>query len=267
MENINKSLAHTWPFERVIDCLKMNEQVQGLLLVGSLAQDALTSASDFDLVIILRDAPQPWYVGVTTIEGRFSDLIFVAASTLDEVVALNEPIPSGHALAPILRWLKNGKSLFDRRGQIQRCQDLAHSREWVLPLDDEEIFSSWFAINYNLAVAQRMSASPDPLYQATAGIRMAVYGYTNIWLGYFTLRKLPWEGDKAGVRYLQQNDMVFFETYQRFIGAVDLEEKLRLYRQAAELAAAPLGGLWPPGSTVTNVAQASGTWEDLISMK
>lgn len=81
---------------------------------------------------------------------------------------------------------------------------------------------------------------------------MGVYGHTDIWFGYFTIRKLPWDGDKAAVNYLLANDQVFLTTFQSFLAASTLAEKLRLYRQAAELAVAPHGGLWSPWATVMN---------------
>lgn len=163
-----------------------------------------------------------------------------------------------------LNWLKNGLIVFDRSGQARRAQHKVRQGAWLEPVADEAAYGAWFAINYNLAVAQRLVSAADPLYQTTARIRMAVYGHTDIWFGYFTIRRLAWEGDKAAARYLQQHDPAFLEAYQQFISTSSLEQKLLSYEQAARLATAPFGGLWPPGVTVMNVAETLQSWPALL---
>ena len=107
--------------------------------------------------------------------------------------------------------------------------------KWLLPLDDEAVYNSWFAINYNFAVSQRMVKDLESeLYRIAVTVRMAVYGHSDTWFGYFTLRKIPWCGDKAAVNYLLHHDPSFLEEYQQFIFAQLLNknltstEKLRL---------------------------------------
>ena len=69
--------------EEVISNLRHSDHVVGLLQIGSLSNDSLTPASDYDLIIILRKTKKPWFVGVTYISDRFTDLIFVAKSEID----------------------------------------------------------------------------------------------------------------------------------------------------------------------------------------
>jgi predicted nucleotidyltransferase len=260
--NISQTRGHS--LDAVVSHLQRQERVAGLLMIGTLARGELSPASDYDLVIFLRGAPQPWFVGVTTVDGRFTDLIFAAESTLEQVEALGEPVLPAHELAPVLRWLKNGQALHDPSGRVARAQQKARQRAWVLPSRSEDAYAAWFAINYNLAVTARMAAAPDPLYQQTAAVRLATYGHTDLWFGYFTLRGLPWDGDKAALRYLREYDAAFLEAYQRFITAAP-DEKLAWYRRAAEMAAAPLGGLWPRDVTAVNTTQAAGIWQELIA--
>jgi hypothetical protein len=266
VEHTCATIALQWTLGATLARLRQNEQVVGLLQIGSLARGGLTPASDYDLVIVLRDAPQAWYVGVTYIDGRFTDLVFVAASALESVQAHTTPVGSNHELVPIVRWLANGIIVFDRAGQVQRAQQKAQ-RTYVQPVDDQAVYGAWFAINYNLAVAQRMALDTDPLYQTTARIRMAVYGHTDVWFGYFAIRRVVWDGDKAAVRYLQQNDPLFLEVYEHFISAATLEQKLLYYERAARLAAVPLGGVWPRYVTVMNVAQTLQAWQELVGEK
>jgi len=265
MKSIGAMITLQWSLDAVLARLKQHEQVVGLLQIGSLANGRLTPASDYDLVIVLRDAPQSWYVGVTQIDRRFTDLVFVAASAIESVQALTTPVAPNAELAPIIRWLANGIVVFDRTGEVQRAQQKARHGTWIQPVDDQAAYGAWFAINYNLAVAQRMAHDADPLYQTTARIRMAVYGHTDVWFGYFAIRRMAWDGDKAAVRYLQQNDPLFLEVYEQFVAAATPEQKLLCYEQAARIAAAPLGGLWPANVTVMNVPEALQVWQGLVS--
>jgi predicted nucleotidyltransferase len=264
MEYVSPSFASRWPFDTVIARLKQHERVAGLLLTGSFARNEQTPASDYDLVILLNDAPKTWFVGVTTIDGRFADLIFVDAQALRAIQALDPDAPADPEFKPILRWLKDGVILFDRTGRLARAQQNVRQSEWGFAVQNDESYRAWFALNYNLAVAKRMLAAPDQLYQAAARIRMAVYGHADLWWGYFTIRKLAWDGDKAAVGYLQQNDPVFLDRYLDFITAAAPDEKLLRYEQAAAIAAAPLGGIWPANITAFNDAQAYQTWQALI---
>lgn len=263
-EQIGATITLQWSLETVVARLEQREQVVGLLQIGSLAKGRLTPASDYDLIIVLRDAPQPWYVGVTQIDRRFTDLVFVAASAVESVQALTAPVGPNAELAPIIRWLANGMVVFDRTGKVQRAQQQVRHGTWIQPVDDQAAYGAWFAINYNLAVAQRMAQDADLLYQTTARIRMAVYGHTDLWFGYFAIRRMAWDGDKAAVRYLQQNDPLFLEVYEQFVVAAALEQKLLYYEQAARIAAAPLGGLWPPTVTVMNIPNTLQTWQELV---
>ncbi|MFN8493341.1 MAG: nucleotidyltransferase domain-containing protein [Caldilineaceae bacterium] len=263
-----KNIAHTktvdWPLDRVIAILRTQDQVEGLLIIGSLAEKTFTPASDYDLVIILKEGEQAWYVGVTQIDGHFTDLIFVATSALEQILELNAPVAQDHKLAPMIPWLQQGNILFDRSQRIQQAQTKLRSGTWVQPLNDTDAYGAWFAINYNLAQAKRMAQARDDLYQTTVGIRMAVYGHTDIWFGYFTIRKLAWRGDKEAVKYLMQFDPTFLTVYQQLINETALAPKLLLYEKAAALATAPLGGLWTENTTVMNIEQAIQTWQTLM---
>jgi hypothetical protein len=91
-----------------------------------------------------------------------------------------------------------------------------------------------------------------------------VYGHSDLWFGYFTIRRIAWDGDKAAVRYLLTHDTPFLEAYQQFISATVIEQKLEHYQHAATMATAPLGGLWSRDITVMNIVQAWPTWQVLL---
>ena len=263
-----KNIAHTqtvdWPLDRVVATLCAQDQVEGVLVIGSLVEKAFTPASDYDLVIVLRESEQAWYVGVTQIDQRFTDLIFVAASAVEQILELNAPIAQNHELAPLIPWIQRGAILFNRSQRIQQAQTKLLSSNWLHSLNDSDAYGAWFSINYNFAQAQRMAQAKDDLYQTTVAIRMAVYGHMDVWFGYFTVRKLVWRGDKDAVKYLEQFDPTFLTLYQEFIQETALAQKLLLYEKVAAVATAPMGGLWPAEATVMNVANTLEIWQNLI---
>lgn len=248
----------------VIARLARHDRVEGALLIGSSATGALTAASDYDLVVVLRQGDPLWHVGVTTIDGRFTDLIFVAAAALDRLAGLRPPLRADHELAPILRWLQTGQIVADQTGRLHRVQQALSQTVWLQPPGDEAAYGAWFAVNYNLAQARRMAASADPLYQTALDIRIAVYGAQDLWFSYFTIRRLPWQGDKEAVRYLTEHDPDCLHCYEQFLWETGRGRKLELYAAAAALVTAPLGGLWPDGATVMNLKQAPIQWQELI---
>ena len=121
------------------------------------------------------------------------------------------------------------------------------------------------SINYNLAQLRRMIQSGDVFYRQVVDIRMAVYGPSDLLFGYFSLRKITWTGDKDAVRYLTKNDPAFLRAFHQFINcSQNREAKFNAYEEAARIATAPLGGIWPEDITVMNQEGMSGIWVSLI---
>lgn len=251
--------------EPVISRLRTKEQVEGVLAIGSLASQSLTSASDYDLVIVLRDVECAWYVGITTIQDRFTDLLFVSANALRQIQEQISPLADTHELAPVIRWFERGVILFDRNGQLAGAQQHVQQHNLVQPISDAAAYGAWFATNYNLAVACRLCQSSISHDQSVADIRMAVYGHADVWFSYFTIRHIPWNGDKAAIKYLSKNDPGYLELYQSLIQTTDRAAKLECYRRAAAHVTAPLGGLWD-FVDVTNIQLPPWTWADLMAV-
>ncbi len=248
----------------VLSRLRTKEQVEGVLAVGSLVSNTLTPASDYDLVIVLKGVERAWYVGVTAIDDRFTDLLFVSANALRQIRALASPLATGHELAPVIHWFERGAILFDAGGQLAAAQRHVRQRALVQPIADDAAYGAWFAVNYNLAVADRLCRSTDARYQAMADIRMAVYGHSDLWFNYFTIRCIPWHGDKAAVQYLARHDPDYLTLYRRLIETTDRPARLACYRRAAARVTAPLGGLWSWPPDVTNIQSPPQTWADLL---
>lgn len=266
MSYLAHSPTKSWPLEDVVARLAQHDTVHCVMQIGSLSRKELSPDSDYDLVVILESGVKAWQVGITWIDNRFADIILVDRGQIQEVVQLADPVAHNHTLAPIIRWLREGEILYARSDVYERAQDLILSRSWLIPPEEEERFRTWFSINYDVAQTRRAMQASDPLYRRVAAVRMAVYGQRDVWFGYFTLRRLPWTGDKAAIGWLLENDPAFLTAYESFINSpADSEEKQIWYERAAALATEPLGGLLPPEATAMNVAASLTLWEQLIS--
>jgi hypothetical protein len=232
------------PLQHALARLAADARVHGVLLIGSLTTAYLTAASDYDIVVIADHAPL-WYVGVSRIGGRFADVLFVATHALDQIRHATAPPAHDDPLAAPWRWLATGTIVHDPSSRVQQAQQAAQAHGAQQPPDAAAAYSAWFALNYNLAVVERMVQSPDAHYQTVATIRMALYGHSDLWYGYFTIRQMPWPGDKSAYSWLHQHDPDYVAGYLHFIAEPQPAAKLAWYRTLADTAAAPLGGRCP----------------------
>jgi len=243
------SRSNTLTLEEVFVRLSKSEAVEGILLIGSANEGRLIPASDYDLVVVLNTMPVPLHVGLTWINHRLTDLLFVRAVELDDITALAEPVSAPKPMGRLIRWFQSGKILFDRSGRLQRCQSKVRSGTWTKAANEFEVYGAWFGVNYNLAQTRRMLASADPDYRMTAKVRMAIYGTSGLLWDYFTIRRMSWEGEKQALRYLESHDPEYYELFHQFVKAGTCEKKLRLYEQLAKRTTAPAGGLWGENDT------------------
>jgi predicted nucleotidyltransferase len=251
-----RSASSDMTLEQVTARLSENEVVTGLLLIGSATRGGLTPASDVDLVIVLAEMPVPLHVGVTNIDGTLTDLIFLRAAQTEQVLGLEERVPDDSWLGRIVRWLEEGTILFDRTGQLAQAQEKARSQDWLVCPQDAG-YSAWFAINYNLAQTRRLLVSEDPIYLATADLRMALYATRDL-----------------AIRYLMIQDPGYLALLTRFLDASDRRKKQELYERLAALTTAPIGELWQEGDTAMTfdgepitpgmVEAGLGFWQDLL---
>jgi hypothetical protein len=257
----------TWPLAAVIEHIANHPNINGVMQIGSLTTTTFNPTSDYDLVIVLREMPVPWYVGITSIDHRFTDLLFVSPAALECIIALSAPIPLSDTLTPIIRWLQTGQILFDRSDRLAKAQNHVRSAQWIAPVPDKDVYGAWFATNYNLAQARRMLSAHTALYQMTVDIRMALHGHMDVWYSYFTIRRIADTGEKDAIRHLLAHDPDFLSEYRQFIHETDLNAKFARYEKVAALALAPVGDLWTADTTAMNEDLTLARWTSLFEMK
>jgi len=251
------AVSNSLTLDEVIARLSQRKTVEGVLTIGTTSGDKLTPASDYDLVIVLSALPEglePY--GVTYIDNRLTDLLFVTTAQLDKIRALEVPLDSWVWLGRIIAWFGAGHIAFDRNGQLQQIQDKVRAQPHLKPLD-KDARAGWWRVNYNLTQTLRMLASDDPVYLITAELRMALYGPADLLFNYFDIRNLTWHGDKEAVRYLMAHDPTYLARFQAFISESDLVTKAELYKELAAHTVAPVGDLWPQDITALAVKQGS----------
>jgi predicted nucleotidyltransferase len=255
--------------------LAANPAVAGLLTIGSASRGEVTQVSDYDLIVVLSESPMPLRVGLTHVEGRLTDIIFVNVGEYARL--LGEPDPIGNAQwadVQLLRWLRDGRVLYDRSGLLERARQLAESEAGIEPRADE-LCAAWFSINFNLQHTKRMLNSNDPEYQMAVDLRL-LFSLHDLWRCYFIIRRIAAFGEKMQARYLIVHDPDYLHAFQACLTQTDRHAKYQDYVQLAARTIAPMGGLWPEGVTsilpavieqedVESISRALSFWQSLVA--
>ena len=75
----------------------------------------VTPASDRDLVVVPNERSAPLPVGLTAIDHRLVDLLFVEAALIDRILAGDfRAVPTEAWSERVIHWLQAGTVVFDR---------------------------------------------------------------------------------------------------------------------------------------------------------
>lgn len=234
--------------DEVVARLSTRPPVEGLLTIGTTRGMRLTPASDYDLVVVLAERPVPVHVGLGTIDGRLADLLFVELQTVRDIAEQDGLFPPDEPVGRAVKWLRAGEIRFDRHGLLREAQDKVRGRGGLCPVGDQDIYDVWFGIHFNLKHTARMLAASDPIYLEAVDLRLT-YMVAQAVAGYFTVRGLLWEGEKAALRYLKEHDPGYRACLAAFFAAGERGERFRLYAELARRSLEPLGADWADGET------------------
>lgn len=96
-----------------------------------------------------------------------------------------------------------------------------------------------------------MAQSSDPRYQTAIDLMMRP---VEVCRARFSVRHLPWQGEKAALRHLEEHDPDYLALLRECLGADDRGRKVELYERLVSYAIAPTGPLWTPGITAVYLA-------------
>lgn len=235
-------------FDEVLRRLAQHEFVDGVLLLGSTGTASLTPTSDYDLLLVLADLPDAPRLVTTWVEGRLTEVYCTTVSVIERVAGDPSAWCNGSEEAILLTWLQEGRLVSDRTGRIAIAQDRVRWAPLARP-DEHDIEEAWREIGYNAAQLQRYLGSDDPAAHIAVDLRL-LYSLFEVATRYFTVRRLPWRGEKAAVRYWSTQDREYLDVLRRCLAEPDRRRKANLYEDLARRTLAPVGGLWEAGTTV-----------------
>jgi hypothetical protein len=254
---VRPSTLHT-PLPAVLDRLRANAEVDGVVFLGTTGTQRLTPVSDYDLLVILAESGHGTSVEITIIDGRTADIILASRSCLSRISDTSRDLTDDEwALA---HWLIDGRIVYDRTTELGFAAASARTRLAHRPPATRRVTDLAQHINYDLRVNRAYARSADPNYRLALRLR-SLHTFFRIVMGWFEIRGLPWEGEKQALRHLSRHDPDFLALVEKWLTEPDVTAAVHIERQAAERALSPAAALWPDDM----VARYEGTWERLVS--
>ncbi len=209
---------------KLLEKLKSSPRVKGLFTTGSTAS-RLAPYSDIDLVVILDKNAEELRAVYTTIEKHFSDIFFFDVEFLDKVKKMNK-VPANSFEGMLLSWLMKGRIEHDPDGLLTNLKKIATSTKLVIPSSEKaEVLTR---INYGLIANRRYLSSDDAAYHAALELRL-LYSVIELVTAYFTLRDIPWRGEKDAIQFLAVHDPEYRDLLFACMRSISLKEKMRGY--------------------------------------
>jgi hypothetical protein len=248
-------------FQTLDDLLaRLREQdiVDGILLMGTTGTDKLTPASDYDLLLVLSRRPAPLRTVTTWAGGRLTEIYCTTTQTVERVSVNPSRSLDGSDAGTLVNWLRDGRIARDRSGRLAIAQATVRRQPPPALATDGEIHEARRKISYNVAHLDRYLAAGDPASDMAADLRL-LYSLFEVALHYFTVRRIPWRGEKAAVRHWAARDPEFLSLLRRCFATTDRREKAALYAMLARRALEPTGGLRGRGADIVGAGAAWGS--------
>lgn len=237
--------------------------VDGILLMGSTGSGRRNAASDYDLLLILADDPAAPRMVVTWVDEQFTEIYCTPISALARITADPTAWLDGSDQGAVIRWLRDGRIIHDRAGRLANAQAVARAAPPLAVAAPEGPYWAWGTLGYNVAQAKRYLSSDDPVYQEVVDFRL-LFGLAEVMTAYFTVRGLPWQGEKEAILYWTAHDPAFLAQFRACLAEVDRGRKVAGYEQLARLTLAPVGELWARGTAMVGAGTGWGAGPDRL---
>ena len=247
MDILQHSPSNTLSLDETLAALAASDTVDGLALFGSRAAARDDPVSDYDLLVLVTQLPLPIFQMFTHIAGRMADVVFLDTATVDTVLQAKQPVSMTSFEGMQLQKMLKIQIEYDPSGRLTQLKDYARQRQTTgdlyLPADDGALYETRFWLNHGLCHMKRMIQSDDEVYLIAVDM-MLLGSVSSICRDYHKVRGIPWQGEKAAVRYLQAYDPAYLEQLRTCIAASDRQDKLALYEQLVTQTLAPVDQLW-----------------------
>jgi hypothetical protein len=215
----------------LVEHLRANPDVIGLVRYGRRRPDDMAPGGDFDLFVFLEASP----------EDVESIHFCVKGVPVDLNLRCLDDLKKGEPLTEIDWCVKTGEILHDPTGRLKKAISEVPDR-WGRPdehLTEHDVAFSRFSHQHAIdKVTGRLDE--DPLFCEY------LLGVNIFWLvqTYFHIRRLDHPGDRHALPWLRKHDPPVFEQIEGFYGAHNLSEKLKITERLTELVLEPIGGPW-----------------------
>src|SRR5258706_6869806 len=144
--------------------------------------------------------------------------------------------------------MQTAQIVYDDFGRLARADALARAGGGLAPVSYVDQYGAWFWLNHALIHIKRMVQADDPVYHTAVDLMLCGVLH-DICRAYFQVRGLPWEGEKAALRYLQQYDGAYLARLRECLAVNDRARKIDLFGQLVAETLRPIGETWQPGCT------------------
>ena len=264
---IPSSVTDELSLDEVLARLRAQPEIDGILLAGTTGKTTLKPYSDYDLLIVLNEMAEPPSLIVTGIDGYLAELYFWRAAAIDEILEAPEQVEANSLHGAFVSMTARGEIVHDASGRLTRLREVA-PHTFIESIQDHQRYDAWYSLTYNHAQNLRYFKSQDPLYLEALQCRL-LYSISNCLSAYFSLRGLPWRGEKEAIRYLRAHDLVYWAQFLTTVSAGGIQRRFPEYVRLIELTLPAGLPLWPesyivvqptPGLTADLIARQTGRW-------
>ena len=246
------STTLTMTLDELIVRLRRREAINGIMIIGSMARDELTPASDYDLVIVASDMAALIDMGHTIVDGRHTDLRFLAVQELNDMVGSNRPVNPYTADGSTFLRMGDGHIEKDESGCLGRARRKVLNGVELELLNDHQRYDRWWFMNMFLRIVGRLDRSDDSIY--IQAVDMYVNGILDyLMVDYFNFRELLWKGEKDAVRYWTSHDPGFLHLFMQCLKETETSRRVVLLKTLCALASKPFGPIWGEDQTAMHV--------------
>ncbi len=264
------SMTAELSLEEVLVRLCASRQIDGVLLMGSAAEETLQPHSDYDLVVVMKELPAGLMAINTFIDQRFAEIFFYSVTEVGQLATRKIVEASSHEDWRV-NWVRNGKIICDRSGALGKLKTSVLTG-LASEISSDRVYAVWHKASYNLSANRRYWSSGEETYLQALDIRLH-YSAVEAFTAYFTMREILWHGEKAAVEWLRAHDPPFLDLFQRHVKASDRSERMATYEDMVAIALQPVGGPWGDTATTPSMSgrfnesqlhEAIAFWDGLV---
>lgn len=218
--------------QEIINNLKLKQEVDGVLIAGSQGAGEEKPYSDIDLVVVLSKNSKNIRSIFEWTDGKPMDTYFFDQNELKKLMSLEE-VPANKMDAVLVDWIFKSKIEFDKSGVLSELKDKSIEIKKKFAVPTEEMRSFENKINCGYITNKRYFDSNNPIYLEALEIKL-LFDISNVLVGYFEFRNIPWRGEKFAVTYLKENDAIFYKNFKNSVSGADVADKFKAYEKMVE---------------------------------